>query len=185
MAERNLAGRLKPALLNCLLGAALCLAGCASSRTHRAPSGKGALNETPDRRFSWPISGGVLSSGFGMRDGVMHDGIDIAAPTGTPVRAADRGETIFAGRLRGYGNVVILRHSNRYVTIYAHNHVNLVHEGDFVARGQVVAEVGSSGRTTGPNLHFEVRRDNFARDPINYLPLAPAGGQSFARRGTP
>jgi len=119
-----------------------------------------------------------------MRNGVMHDGIDITAPAGTPVHAADRGEVIFSGRLRGYGNTVIVRHSNRYVTVYAHDRVNFVREGDFVARGQVIGEVGSTDHTTGPHLHFEVRHANLAYNPLNYLPLAQAG-QSFARSVDP
>ena len=89
---------------------------------------------------------------------------------------------IFSGRLRGYGNVVILRHDDHYVTVYAHNRLNSVREGDYVARGQIIAEVGTTGRTTGPNLHFEVRHDNLARNPLDYLRAMPAvGGQSFAR----
>ena len=177
--EANLVRRLRPALMmSCALGAAICLWGCAQAS--RAPGG--GSSDIPVRRFSWPVPGGVLSSAFGIRNGVMHDGVDIAAPAGTPVHAADRGVVIFSGRLRGYGNVVILRHDDHYVTVYAHNRLNSVREGDYVARGQIIAEVGTTGRTTGPNLHFEVRHDNLARNPLNYLRAMPAeGGQSFAR----
>ena len=98
------------------------------------------------------------------------------------MRAADLGVAIFRPGLRGYGNVVILRHDDHYVTVYGHNRVNSVREGDRVARGQIIAQVGTTGRTTGPNLHFEVRHDNLARNPLNYLLVSPAmGGQSFAR----
>lgn len=170
-------------------------AGCSSAPPQRpaylsvlskSGSRDGATFDHPYRRFSWPIAdGGVLSSGFGMRHGAMHEGIDISAPSGTPVRAAGDGVVIFAGRLRGYGNVVIIRHDDHYVTIYAHNRSNYVREGEQVRRGQTVAGVGSSGRTTGANLHFEVRRDNIARNPLNYLTLAgaPPAGASFARGG--
>jgi len=149
------------------------------------PSDNGAALDHPYRRFAWPIAGGTLSSGFGMRNGAMHEGIDISAPSGTPVRAAGDGVVIFAGRLRGYGNLVIIRHDEHYVTIYAHDRSNYVREGNRVRRGQVIASVGSTGRTTGANLHFEVRRDNVARDPIDYLTLAgaPPVGASFARGG--
>jgi murein DD-endopeptidase MepM/ murein hydrolase activator NlpD len=123
-----------------------------------------------ERQFLWPVYTGSVSSGFGMRNGSMHEGVDIAAPAGTPIHAAGGGVVEFAGQLHGYGNTVIIRHDDDYVTVYAHNLVNLVHEGEHVGAGQVVAEIGTSGRATGANLHFEVRRDNIARDPLAYLP---------------
>jgi lipoprotein NlpD len=119
--------------------------------------------------FAWPLAGEV-TSGFGPRNGSFHDGIDIAAAPGTPVLAAADGEVLFSDVLRGYGNVVIVRHRGGYITVYAHNRVNAVKEGQFVRRGQRIAEVGQSGRATGPSLHFEVRKDNLARDPLRYLP---------------
>jgi lipoprotein NlpD len=138
----------------------------------------------PPHSFSWPISGGVLSSGFGVRHGVMHDGVDIAAPTGTPVHAADAGVVVYVGRLRGYGNVVIIEHSNGFVTVYGHDSTNMVQAGERVGRGQVIAEVGSSGRTTGPNLHFEVRHDNLAYNPLEFLPSSrPPAAVTFAGGG--
>jgi murein DD-endopeptidase MepM/ murein hydrolase activator NlpD len=135
-----------------------------------------------ERQFTWPLSSGELSSPFGIRNGVMHSGIDIAAPAGTPVHAADGGAVIFAGWLRGYGNVVIIQHTDGYVTVYGHNERNLVHEGETVARGQTIGELGSSGRASGPNLHFEIRCNNHPQNPIAYLP-APglASGITFAR----
>jgi len=136
------------------------------------------------RQFAWPVWSGTVTSGFGMRHGTMHDGIDIAAPLGTPVRAADAGVVVFAGRLNGYGNTVIVRHSDNYVTVYGHNCRNVVTEGARVARGQSIAEIGTSGRTTGPNLHFEVRYDNLAYDPLSYLPPpGPSPIVSFASNG--
>lgn len=124
--------------------------------------------------LEWPVRTGRLISSFGIRNGVMHDGVDIAAPTGTPVHAAAAGKVIYAGWLRGYGNVLILRHRENYVTVYAHNAVNLVKEGQRVRRGEVIADVGRTGRTARPNLHFEVRHNNVASNPLAYLP--PAGG---------
>lgn len=126
------------------------------------------------RPFIWPVQGGgQLSSLFGPRGRNFHDGIDIAADEGTVVVAAADGTVLYADELRGYGNVIILRHSGDYATVYAHNQKNLVKEGETVKRGKVIAYLGNSGRTTAPNLHFEVRRDNVARDPLAYLPPAP------------
>lgn len=111
----------------------------------------------------------------------MHNGVDISAPAGTPVHAADSGVVIFSGTLHGYGNTVIIRHDDRYATVYGHNEVNMVREGQNVTRGQTIAQIGRTGRTTGANLHFEVRRDNLARDPLAFLPEPePASGISFA-----
>jgi murein DD-endopeptidase MepM/ murein hydrolase activator NlpD len=136
-----------------------------------------------DRQFAWPVASGAISSPFGMRaNGTMHEGVDISAPAGTPVLAADDGVVIYTGQLRGYGNVVILQHSGAYETVYAHDRRNLVREGDRVARGQQIGEIGTSGRTSGPNLHFEVRYNNRADDPLSYLPPpAPASASSFAQ----
>jgi len=100
----------------------------------------------------------------------MHDGIDIAAPEGTPIHAVERGEVIFSDQLRGYGNIVILRHGGGLVSVYAHNQANLVREGDKVERGDVIAKVGSTGRVSGPHLHFEIRKNNMAQDPLRFLP---------------
>ena len=117
----------------------------------------------------WPIAG-RLTSRFGPRGGSFHDGIDIAAPKGTAISAVADGEVIFSNALHGYGNLVILRHRNGLVTVYAHNQRNLVKEGEWVRRGKVVAEVGQTGRASGPHLHFEIRKDNQARNPLRYLP---------------
>ncbi len=140
--------------------------------------------ERASRQFQWPVANGTVSSGFGIRNGAMHDGVDIAAPAGTPVYAADSGVVIFSGTLHGYGNTVIIRHDDEYATVYAHNERNLVGEGARVASGQQIGEIGRSGRTTGANLHFEVRRDNVAQNPLAYLPEpASSGGISFAAAG--
>lgn len=130
--------------------------------------------ERASRQFGWPVSDGMVSSGFGVRNGAMHEGIDIAAPQGTPVHAADGGTVIFSGTLHGYGNVVIISHDDDYATVYGHNEVNLVREGARVVRGQTIGRIGTSGRTTGANLHFEVRYENVARNPLAYLPEPPA-----------
>jgi lipoprotein NlpD len=125
--------------------------------------------ELAEAVFLWPVSGS-LNSGFGPRGSGFHDGLDIAAPEGTPIRSVEHGEVIYSDQLRGYGNMVIVRHSGGIVSVYAHNQVNLVREGQHVARGEVIARVGSTGRVTGPHLHFEIRKDNLAQDPLLYLP---------------
>jgi murein DD-endopeptidase MepM/ murein hydrolase activator NlpD len=136
------------------------------------------------RQFLWPVAEGVVSSGFGIRNGAMHDGVDIAAPVGTPVRAADAGVVVFCGKLHGYGNTVIIQHDDQYATVYGHDERNFVREGEHVARGQEIGEIGTSGRTTGANLHFEVRHDNIAHNPLAYLPEPPAApGIRYAAGG--
>jgi len=119
--------------------------------------------------LQWPLKG-VLYRGFGVKQGQPHDGIDLSAPEGTIVRAAAAGEVIFTGSQKGYGTIVILRHPNSLITLYAHNSAVLVKDGDRVEAGTPIAKVGQSGRTTGPHLHFEVRENTRPRDPLPYLP---------------
>jgi murein DD-endopeptidase MepM/ murein hydrolase activator NlpD len=119
--------------------------------------------------LAWPLHG-VLVSPFGRRDTEQHEGIDLAAPEGTPVLAAQSGKVLFAGFQRGYGNLVLVGHDGGLVTIYAHNAENLVVAGDPVARGQRIARVGRSGNATGPHLHFEVRVGTRPHDPLHFLP---------------
>ena len=119
--------------------------------------------------FRWPLEG-ELTSTYGVRDGAHHDGIDISAPRGTEVRAIESGRVIHSdASLKGYGNMVIVKHSGRYSSVYAHNRRNLVRVGDFVERGDVIAEVGRTGRASSPHLHLEIRRDGKARNPLDFL----------------
>ncbi len=135
----------------------------------RLPPRKPPSGGTP--RFRWPLETGVLTSGFGPRGGRTHQGIDIAVAPGTTVSAAADGTVIYSDdKQRGYGNLVILQHADGYVTVYAHNRRNLVDEGDEVRQGAPVAEVGSTGHSTGPHLHFEIRHAGEATDPLIYLP---------------
>lgn len=153
---------------------------------HSGQAAGASLWDVPhaSRQFRWPVTPPNVASGFGIRHGVMHEGIDIDAPVGTPVHAADDGVVIYSGWLHGYGNVVIIRHSGGYATVYGHDKINLVRKGQHVARGQVIGEVGMTGRATGPNLHFEVRHDDLAQNPLAYLPApAPPNGVSFASSG--
>lgn len=120
--------------------------------------------------FTWPVRG-ELTSRFGWRRGRRHEGIDVANRHGAAVRAAEDGRVIYSGRgLGAYGNVVIVRHDTRYETVYAHNRRNRVAKGALVRKGQVIAEVGATGNATGPHLHFEIRENDRARDPLLYLP---------------
>ncbi|MEE2787841.1 MAG: LysM peptidoglycan-binding domain-containing M23 family metallopeptidase [Myxococcota bacterium] len=122
-------------------------------------------------RFKWPVRTGVLTSAYGPRGRRMHKGIDLAARIGTPIYAAADGTVVYSdNRQRGYGNLVILRHRNRVLTVYAHNDRNLVDEGDKVRQGAKIAELGNTGRSTGPHLHFEIRIRGKAVDPLKYLP---------------
>jgi murein DD-endopeptidase MepM/ murein hydrolase activator NlpD len=119
----------------------------------------------------WPVAVPRLTSPFGTRWGKEHEGIDMAAPIGTPVYAAAAGNVIYAGdQVRGYGNMVVIRHSGNLVTVYAHNSLLLVHIGDQVSVGREIARVGDTGRATAPHLHFEVRRNEIPQDPMQFLP---------------
>ncbi len=105
----------------------------------------------------WPVDG-IVTSEFGIRDGIPHDGIDISTPEGTPIKAAYDGKVIYSGdELKGYGNLIIIKHEGDYATVYAHNKKNYVKEGDKVKKGQIIGEVGSTGNANSPHLHFEIR----------------------------
>ena len=121
------------------------------------------------QQFTWPVRGKITAR-FDPRHDSLNDGIDISAPSGTPVRATLAGQVIYSDRLRGYGNLIIVRHRGGFASVYAHNRKNLVRQGQKVTRRQVIAEVGDTGRVTTPHLHFEIRRNNVARDPLSYLP---------------
>ena len=118
--------------------------------------------------FIWPCDG-VVTSGFGMRWGRMHEGIDIGCAYGAPNRAAAAGTVIYAGWMSGYGNLVVIDHGNGLSTAYAHASSLAVSVGQSVAQGQTVSYVGSTGHSTGPHLHFEVRVNGVAVDPLQYL----------------
>jgi murein DD-endopeptidase MepM/ murein hydrolase activator NlpD len=120
--------------------------------------------------FLWPVNGKVVSEFGAAADGLHNDGINIAAPRGTPVRAAENGVVVYAGNeLRGFGNLLLVRHADGFVSAYAHNESLLVERGATVERGQTIARVGSSGSVTSPQLHFELRRGTEAVDPREYL----------------
>jgi murein DD-endopeptidase MepM/ murein hydrolase activator NlpD len=138
-----------------------------------ATPGPTAIPVPPPRSgstFLWPVRGKIMTS-FGPGTGGLHnDGINIAAPRGTPVSAADNGVVAYVGNeLRGFGNLVLIKHADGWVTAYAHNDKLLVRRGEKVARGQAIAQVGSSGNVAHPQLHFEIRKGTRAVDPTRLL----------------
>ena len=122
------------------------------------------------RVFRWPLRGRILSRFGGKGGGLYNDGINIAARRGTPVHAVENGVVAYVGNeLRGYGNLLLVRHSGGWVSAYAHNGKLLVKKGQVVSRGQAIARVGQSGTVSQPQLHFELRRGRRAVNPKRYL----------------
>ena len=148
------------------------------ARLQPAPAKKKAVKKRASRARTrravvtraWvrPTRGG-LTSGYGPRWGRMHRGIDFGAPYGTPIYAAAKGTVSYAGPEGGYGRLVTIRHAGGYTTAYGHMSRIVVRSGQRVSAGQVIAYVGSEGRSTGPHLHFEVRRGGAYLDPIPFL----------------
>jgi len=134
------------------------------------PSKAEADEPTGATGFRWPVRGRIIA-GFGPKPtGQQNDGINLAVPEGTPVKAADDGTVAYAGNeLKGYGNLVLIRHANGYVTAYAHASELLVKRGDTVKRGQVIAKSGQTGNVSSPQLHFEVRKGATPVDPMQHL----------------
>ncbi|MGK2922511.1 MAG: peptidoglycan DD-metalloendopeptidase family protein [Methyloceanibacter sp.] len=120
--------------------------------------------------FRWPVKGRVIS-GFGTKpDGGHNDGINISVPQGTPVKAAENGVVAYSGsELKGYGNLVLVRHANNWVSAYANNDELLVNRGDKVSRGQVIAKAGTTGSVSQPQVHFELRKGSRPVDPTKYM----------------
>jgi murein DD-endopeptidase MepM/ murein hydrolase activator NlpD len=137
------------------------------------PKGRARADTPWSGRFIRPVEGRI-TSGYGMRVHPifkvrkMHTGIDIAAPTGTPIHAADSGVVVEAGYIRGYGYTVIIDHGGGVATLYAHCSAILVAVGQEVKQGQIIARVGSTGYSTGPHLHFEVRINGEPVNPLSY-----------------
>jgi murein DD-endopeptidase MepM/ murein hydrolase activator NlpD len=124
----------------------------------------------------WPLDAYIVSSEYGERWGKLHKGMDMAAHVGEPVYAIADGEVIYAGDgLRGYGNVVILRHDRKTTSLYAHNSELKVSQGDQVTKGTLVALLGNTGHSTGPHVHFEIRDGDLAVNPRNLLPKSKLG----------
>ncbi|MBI4040817.1 MAG: peptidoglycan DD-metalloendopeptidase family protein [Deltaproteobacteria bacterium] len=130
---------------------------------------KKAAYTMPSNRFIWPLQG-ELSSKFGRRWGTFHNGIDISSSFGTPIKSAAPGRVIYSGQEPGYGKLLIIYHGEAYSTVYAHASKLITKKGESVRRGQIIGYVGSTGRSTGPHLHFEIRRQKESQNPLDYLP---------------
>ncbi len=151
--------------IGALLFATALLAGCGSASPYRIRDGK-----ISRMKLLMPVDG-TVSSGFGSRQGGRHDGMDIIAPAGTEVRAAEAGTAVLAGSgLRGYGNAVVLDHGDGVTTLYGHLESIRVKSPDVVGGGEVLGTVGKTGNATTNHLHFELRVDGVAVDPSMYLP---------------
>ena len=134
--------------------------------------------------FLWPVRGHVLATYGSRTDGTHNDGINIAAPKGAAVQAADAGVVAYTGNeLRGYGNLILVKHPNGWISAYAHCDLMLVKRGEKVTRGQVIARVGSTGNVSEPQLHFELRRGNRAVDPREVLAPLPTAATKDSRSG--
>jgi murein DD-endopeptidase MepM/ murein hydrolase activator NlpD len=144
-----------------------------------APTAEDMATETPVKAaeatgalptFRWPVRGKVITSYGAKTNGKANDGINLAVPEGTPVKAAEDGVVAYSGNeLKGYGNLVLVRHSNGYVTAYAHASELLVKRGDTIKRGQIIAKSGQSGEVGSPQLHFEIRKGSSPVDPLQFL----------------
>ena len=156
----------------------------ARGRWYFIPQGRGILGQTKFRsstgitesylssgKFIWPVpSSRKISSHYGKRWGKQHQGIDIAGRTGSAIVATANGRVIYSGNgLGGYGNLIVISHGGGVFSVYAHNKKNFVKVGQKAYKGQVIAELGMSGRTTGPHLHFEIRKNSRSLDPVQYV----------------
>ncbi|GAC1666444.1 MAG: hypothetical protein NVS9B2_06560 [Steroidobacteraceae bacterium] len=145
----------------------------AQPKKHTSPEPLDTVPEQYAGTLRWPLDAYIVSSEYGDRRGKMHKGMDMAADAGEPVYAIAAGEVIYAGDgLRGYGNVVILRHDRKTCSLYAHNSELKVKQGDQVTQGTLIALLGSTGHSTGPHVHFEIRDGDTAVNPRTVLPKA-------------
>lgn len=126
--------------------------------------------ESGKLNFAWPVKKFVLTSKFGWRRGRPHDGIDLSAKRGTPIYAAAAGKVIFSKRFSGYGNLVVIKHAKNYFSAYAHANAVYVTVGKKVNKGDKIAAIGTTGRSSGPHLHFEIHKKTRAIDPLTLLP---------------
>jgi murein DD-endopeptidase MepM/ murein hydrolase activator NlpD len=132
------------------------------------------MSAMPDQ-FIWPVAEvEKISSGLGFRGhGEFHTGVDIPSPKGAPIRAAMEGQVIYEGYSGGYGNMVDIQHRNGFITRYGHQTAALVKKGEFVKKGQIIGLVGSTGRSTGNHVHFEILCNTIPLDPLDFLPENP------------
>jgi len=140
------------------------------TRLRNAGKGRTSFKASP-KVYLWPVTElKRISSGFGVRWGAFHTGVDLPAPKGTLVLAAMDGMVISAKYSGGHGKSIYIEHRDNFYTRYSHNSVMLVKMGEFVRKGQVIAHVGSTGRSTGNHLHFEIRYNSIPLNPLDFLP---------------
>ena len=130
---------------------------------------KSSRKPTSRQQFIWPAKG-VISSGYGTRHQKKHDGIDITRDQGRDIIASANGTVEYNGWKKGYGKVIIINHNNGFKTLYAHNQTSYVNKGQFVKQGQKISYMGSTGRSSGIHLHFEIQKNGKPRNPLRYLP---------------
>ncbi|MCL2146306.1 MAG: LysM peptidoglycan-binding domain-containing M23 family metallopeptidase [Synergistaceae bacterium] len=149
-------------------------AGKTNTRNQSSKSGKSNVKDSSFGSFRWPVAG-KISSPFGWRRHPItrrndfHSALDIRAARGTPIKASNGGQVAYAGWMSGYGKVVVVQHSNGYSTLYGHCSSISVNKGQYVSAGEVIGRVGSTGRATGPHVHFELRQGNRPVNPLQYL----------------
>jgi murein DD-endopeptidase MepM/ murein hydrolase activator NlpD len=143
-----------------------------------------ASPDDTEQRFLWPVVGRVISPFGDNPNGGRNDGINISVARGTPVRAAESGEVSYVGNeLKGYGNLILIRHDSGFVTAYAHADSVQVKRGERVERGQVIGSVGDTGDVTQPQLHFELRHGTRPVDPTPYLVASPSSSSERFAEG--
>jgi len=154
-----------------------------TSETPTVTESSVAMPENPRKapEFLWPVDGGKISSFYGWRSSTrFHDGIDIMGPSGTKIFASKSGQVIYSNnKIRGYGNMIVIRHNQGIHTVYSHNKVNKVRKGDIVSQGDVIALLGNTGHSSGPHLHFEVRKGKYSKDPLKYLGAIPSNKGAY------
>ena len=156
-------------------GKVVSLPGCRTRLSQEEPAATQTVVKTAEPSgampsFCWPVRGRVIASFGSKPNGTQNDGISLAVPEGTPIKAADDGVVAYAGNeLKGFGNLVLIRHTNGFVSAYAHASELMVKRGDTVKRGQVIAHAGQTGNVTSPQLHFKIRKGTTPVDPTEYL----------------
>jgi murein DD-endopeptidase MepM/ murein hydrolase activator NlpD len=161
----------------CLILCVILFAACASEsrRSSEAPSSVPRPSQLDYLDFDWPLKSFNIGQVYGWRTKRrMHEGLDLGAPRGTPVFAAEAGRVLYVGdRLKGFGNMVILDHGDNWTTVYAHLLKSTIRQGTEVVKGESIGLVGRTGRASGYHLHFEVRKGADPMDPLLFLPAAP------------
>lgn len=153
---------------NLVSGLILTLLISACSTPQRSTASYG---HTPTGQFIWPLKSKKVTQHFKLSSFNYHDGIDMPAPTGTPIKAVESGRVVYSGRkFNGYGKMVLIEHAKGVATLYAHCNKIFVKDGSYVEKGQKIAEVGRTGRASAPHLHFEVRINKKPVDPMEFLP---------------